>query len=244
MATWVTHLMIADGVVKQIPYLCRHEFFVGNIAPDCNVENEDWTSFTPSRQVTHWMENERKTAADCDRFLHEYVEKKENLDIKEKSFLLGYYAHLITDAEFQRFIRDEDRVKTCWDRVKQDPELSQQALSVEETWDSVKKLISGRERMKDIYSIEAEYLETHPESGYITDIVCLQEFPDYVDYFPKGAIVRKVKVMGYMPEKEVSQYPYIAMSKEEYYYFVKRTTEAVIKALESYRNNHNSWKME
>lgn len=244
MATWVTHLMIADGVVKQIPYLCRHEFFVGNIAPDCNVENEDWTSFTPSRQVTHWMENERKTAADCDRFLHEYVEKKENLDIKEKSFLLGYYAHLITDAEFQRFIRDEDRVKTCWDRVKQDPELSQQALRVEETWDSVKKLISGRERMKDIYSIEAEYLETHPESGYITDIVCLQEFPDYVDYFPKGAIVRKVKVIGYMPEKEVSQYPYIAMSKEEYHYFVKRTTELVIKALESYRNNHNSWKME
>ncbi len=244
MATWVTHLMIADGVVKQIPYLCRHEFFVGNIAPDCNVENEDWTSFTPSRQVTHWMENERKTAADCDRFLHEYVEKKENLDIKEKSFLLGYYAHLITDAEFQRFIRDEDRVKTCWDRVKQDPELSQQALSVEETWDSVKKLISGRERMKDIYSIEAEYLETHPESGYITDIVCLQEFPDYVDYFPKGAIVRKVKVMGYMPEKEVSQYPYIAMSKEEYHYFAKRTTEVAIKTLESYRNNHNSWKME
>lgn len=70
MASWVTHLMIADGVVKQISYLCRHEIFVGNIAPDCNVENEDWTSFTPSREVTHWMENERKTAADCDRFLY------------------------------------------------------------------------------------------------------------------------------------------------------------------------------
>jgi hypothetical protein len=27
-----------------------------------------------------------------------------------KSFLLGYYAHLITDAEFQRYIRYEKRV--------------------------------------------------------------------------------------------------------------------------------------
>ena len=71
MATWVTHLMVADEVIKKIPSLCKHEFFVGNIAPDCNVENEDWISFIPSREVTHWMGNERKTAADCDRFLHE-----------------------------------------------------------------------------------------------------------------------------------------------------------------------------
>ena len=42
-----------------------------------------------------------------DRFLHEYVEKKEKIDNREESFLLGYYAHLITDAECQRYIRDE-----------------------------------------------------------------------------------------------------------------------------------------
>jgi len=237
MATWVTHLMVADEVIKQMPFLCRHEFFVGNIAPDCNVENEDWTSFTPSREVTHWMGNERKTAADCDRFLHEYIESKQNLGIEEESFLLGYYAHLITDAEHQRFIRDENRVKACWDRIKQHPELSKQAVGMEETWDSVKKLINGRERMKDMYSLEAEYLESHPESGYITDIVGLEEFPDYIDYLPKGAIARKVSVMGYMPKKEVSQYPYIGMSKEEYNCFAKRATELVVEAIEKYREN-------
>ena len=53
MATWVTHLMIADGVLQHFPSLDRHGFCVGNIAPDCNVENEDWTAFTPSREVTH-----------------------------------------------------------------------------------------------------------------------------------------------------------------------------------------------
>ena len=111
---------------------------------------------------------------------------------------------------------------------------------MEETWDSVKKLIGGRERMKDIYSIEADYLEANPKSGYIIDIVCLKDFPDYIDYLPAGAIARKVKVMGYMPEKEVSQYPYIGMSKEEYSFFVKRVTELVVEAIEKYMDEHRS----
>ncbi len=234
LATWVTHLMIADGVINNISSLCRHEFFVGNIAPDCNVENEDWTSFTPSREVTHWMGNRRKDASDCDRFLHEYIEKKENLDKQEESFLLGYYAHLITDAEFQRYTRDEERVKASWDRIKQHPELSKLSAGMEETWDSVKVLIKGEERMKDIYSLERDYLDLHLESGYLTDIMDLDEFPDYIDYLPKGAIVRKVKVMGYMPQKEISQYPYIGMSVEEYNYFISTATKMVVEAIEGF----------
>jgi predicted acetyltransferase len=45
MATWITHLMIADGVLERISNLNKRGFCVGNIAPDCNVENEDWTAF-------------------------------------------------------------------------------------------------------------------------------------------------------------------------------------------------------
>lgn len=235
MATWVTHLIVADGVLDSIPFLCKHEFCVGNIAPDCNVENEDWTCFTPSREITHWMGSEWKNASDCERFLHEYIEKKADLDIKEESFLLGYYAHLITDAEFQRFIRDETRVKTCWNRIKQHPELSKLAVGMEETWDSVKILIKGTERTKDIYSLERVYLDSHPDSGYFTDIVGLDEFPDYIDYLPKGAIVRKVKVMGYIPQKEVGQYPYIAISEDEYNCFISNAIKMVTDAIEKYK---------
>lgn len=46
---------------------------MGNIAPDCNIPNENWTEFTPSRQVTHWMQDKRKKASDCDRFYEEYI---------------------------------------------------------------------------------------------------------------------------------------------------------------------------
>ncbi len=39
MAEWVSHLIVADRVLEQLPHLKRHEFCVGNIAPDCKDEN-------------------------------------------------------------------------------------------------------------------------------------------------------------------------------------------------------------
>lgn len=233
MATWVTHLMVADGVLEQVSGLDRHGFCVGNIAPDCNVENEDWTEYTPPRAVTHWMSGERKTASDCDRFYKEYVEnrRQEIRTEEEYSFLMGYYAHLITDAEFQRYIRDEDRVASAWRRIREHPSLWEKGAGMPENWDSVKLLIDRRERMKDFYRIEAEYLERHPASGYFTEILNLKTFPDYIDYLPAGAIVRKISVMGYLPRKEVSKYPYIGMTREEYERFVERAIQLVAEAV-------------
>lgn len=230
MASWVTHLMIADRVLDVIPELDRHGFCVGNIAPDCNVENDDWTKFIPSREITHWMSAERKTASDSERFYSEYIlgRMREIVPTEELSFLLGYYAHLVADAEFQGWIRDENRVASSWVRIKACSSLSEQAIGMPETWDSVKKLIDKNERMKDIYSIEAEYLEKHPDSGYFSEILSLKEFPDYIDYLPKGAIARKIKVMGYLPKKEVSTHPFVAMTREEYTTFLNRATERIV----------------
>ena len=230
MASWVTHLMIADRVLESIPWLCRHEFCVGNIAPDCNVENEDWTQFTPSREVTHWMSADRKKASDCERFYQEYiVNRRDKITTdKELSFLLAYYAHLITDAEFQRYTRDEQRVADAWNRIKMHPVLSVRSAGMAENWDSVKLLINRKERMKDIYTIEAEYLEEHPSSGYLTEILSLKAFPDYIGYLPQGAIVRKIGVMGYLPQKEDSEYPFVGMTREEYEIFIANATALVI----------------
>jgi len=238
MATWVTHLMVADRVLEQVPELARHEFCVGNIAPDCNVENEDWTQFIPPREVTHWMSAERKVAADCERFYVEYMEnrKQEIGSLEELSFLFGYYSHLITDAEFQRILRDKDRVAACWERIEGHPELSQMAAGMPKTWDSVKKLINKQERMKDIFTIEAEYLEAHPESGFLTELLELKEFPDYIDYLPSGAIVRKIGAMGYLPQKEESRYPYVGMTREEYMSIVDSSVELVAEAFKRHWN--------
>lgn len=230
MATWVTHLMIADGVLKRLPDLNRHGFCVGNIAPDCNIENEDWTAFTPSREVTHWMQGERKKASDCDAFCDAYILKRKSKikSAEEYAFLLGYYSHLITDAAFQAMIRDKDRVKAVWMRIKADEDLSVAGAGMDETWDSAKRLIPKKERMREIYAMETEYLSVHPNSGYLTEILPLKSFPDYIDYLPQGCIVRKIGVMGYLPEPDNSINKFITMSKDEYANFVKDTIQLVV----------------
>ena len=230
MATWVTHLMIADSVLQHFPSLDRHGFCVGNIAPDCNVENEDWTAFTPSREVTHWMQGARKKAADCDAFYEQYIAKRrERIQATEEyAFLMGYYAHLITDAAFQKMIRDEARVKAVWKRIKENENLREQSAGIEESWDNAKKLIPKRVWVGHIYSLEAEYLNAHPDSGYLTEILPLKAFPDYIDYLPKGAIVRKIGVMGYLPEINESLGEWIAISREEYEAYIQETIQTIV----------------
>ena len=223
--------MIADSVLQHIPSLDRRGFCVGNIAPDCNVENEDWTAFTPSREVTHWMQGERKKASDCDAFYEQYIEKRRDgiQSAEEYAFLMGYYAHLITDAAFQKMIRDEDRVKAVWKRIKENEELRERSVGMEESWDNAKKLIPKRVWVGHIYSLEAEYLNAHPGSGYMTEILPLKDFPDYIDYLPAGAIVRKIGVMGYLPKINENLIDWIAISREEYEAYIQETIQMILK---------------
>ncbi|MCR4793301.1 MAG: zinc dependent phospholipase C family protein [Lachnospiraceae bacterium] len=233
MAEWVTHLWVADEVLKRLPWLDRHGFCVGNIAPDCNLLNEEGTDFVPSREVTHWMNGRRKTADDSKEFYDKYVLSRMD-DIKtteELSFLLGYYSHLITDAEIQRIIRDPGRVAAAWERIKKVPELTEKAAGQPEDWDTVKRLFPKDDRMKDFFSIEREYLDAHPDSGWYTEIKGLEYFPDYIDYLPKQSIPKKIKMMYYEPLGEQSMYPYLAFSKEEYTDFVERAIALVTDAL-------------
>ena len=222
MATWITHLKIADSVLRKYPGLDRRGFCVGNIAPDCNVENADWTAFTPPREVTHWMRGERKLAADCDAFCDQYILKRGDAvrSEEEYAFLLGYYAHLIVDAAFQAFIRDENRVRNVWKRIRADEALCEKAAGCDESWDAVKKLIPRDERMREIAAMEAEYLRDNPRSGYLTEIIPLKQFPDYIDYLPSGGIVRKIGVMGGVPETDESLEP-VSISREEYAAFTE-----------------------
>ena len=230
MATWVTHLMIADSVLKHFPNIDRRGFCVGNIAPDGNVENEDWTAFTPSREVTHWMQGARKKASDCDAFYDEYIAKRRDRiqSTEEFAFLMGYYAHLITDAAFQKMIRDEDRVKAVWKRIKGNEDLRERSAGMEETWDNAKKLIPKKVWIGHIYSLEAEYLNAHPDSGYMTEILPLKAFPDYIDYLPEGAIVRKIGVMGYLPRINEELGEWIALSREEYEAYIQETIQTIV----------------
>ena len=230
MASWITHLMIADGVLHHFPNLDRRGFCVGNIAPDCNLENGDWTSFTPPREVTHWMQATRKKSSDCDLFCEEYIiqHRNEIHSAEEYAFLLGYYSHLLTDVAFQAMTRNADRLKAAWSRIRMNEDYSKASIGMEETWDAIKVLIPKKERMRQIYAIEWEYLRDHPDSGYLTEILPLKNFPDYIDYLPVGAIARKIGVMGYLPKPDESEAPFLAITRDEYQSYVSDTTQKII----------------
>ena len=233
MPEWVTHMMVADRILVEFPQLDRHGFYVGNIAPDCNIQNEDWTSFTPPRAVTHWMQGERKAVSDVDAFCEEYILKRRGQISpgEEYSFLLGYYTHLITDAVFQESIRNKERVAAAWARMKADTELMEKLTKLaeengawpEENWDTAKRLLPRDERMREMHSLEAEYLKAHPNSGYLTDIMQLKEFPDYIDYLPHGSIAYKIPYLGSYLPKIYSEARFIGYSREEFKRFLNET---------------------
>ncbi len=221
MASHVTHLMVADGVLVLLPHLRSKEFCVGNIAPDCNIENEDFTAFIPPREVTHMMSTGEKREEDCEAFFERYLEGEE-LQSARGSFLLGYYSHLLTDAAFTRFMRSKERIQRMWARIeKRFPDTM-----LPHTWENAKKLIPKAERMAEIHAIEARYLTSHPRSGYLTEILPLKHFPDYIDLLPPNAIVPKIRRVGYLPKDTLTKEP-IGVTEEEYLCFVHETAEHI-----------------
>lgn len=226
MATWATHLIIADQLSARLN-ADRRGFCVGNIAPDCNIENADWSAFTPPREVTHFMSGKKKSYSDCEAFREKYLRKPENTE--RFAFFLGYYTHLLTDVAFQDMLRDEKRVKSVWTRIM-DSDLANEAAELPRTFDSIKILLPKQTREREFEYLESLYLNENPDSGYLTEILPLKEFPDYTDFLPPGAIVRKVRMMT-IPRREPVKLIFI--SKPEFDTFILDTVMMIAEKLET-----------
>lgn len=205
--------MIVDRLIDLGLLLDKKGFTVGNIAPDCNVENEDWTEFTPPRSVTHWMNNNSKLSADYDGFYNEYIKEKSFESSEKLAFMYGYYSHLIVDVEFQNFVRDTKRIKNMYKRIKSNPELYAHLEDKSENFDTMKHAFGRETIFQDIFAKELNYINSNHDSGYNTILKNIQNFPDYIDYLPKGSIIRKLNVIK-------SEYNF-KFDREEFYFFSK-----------------------
>jgi len=233
MATWVTHLMISDIILSRFPNLDRRGFCVGSIAPDCNIENEDWTAFIPPREVTHWMRDGKKDLIGAERFFQSYALPcvHEPASREKLSFMLGYYVHLIADVAYPAFVHDEERVGRMWNRFLHDERLRSDAQTLSPSWEHAKRLVSKEARMRELSLIEAEYLQVNPESGFLTEIIPLKMFPDYLDYLLPGSITRKVRIMAQIPKPDPSLHDPIVITREELYGYVQRTAAQCMELL-------------
>lgn len=84
------------------------------------------------------MRGKHKLLCDAERFLEELVKPREAMAEKELSFLLGYYTHLVTDAEYHRFAIDGERICAAMQRIMACPPLAKKASGKENSWETVK----------------------------------------------------------------------------------------------------------
>jgi uncharacterized membrane protein len=102
MADWLTHLRTAHSVIDKIDFPVDEEkYYIGTIATDCGkikFDDNGKKYYDPSRYISHWTDDitDWDRPVHYDRFYDKYL--KNETDHIKKSFYMGYYIHLLTDA--------------------------------------------------------------------------------------------------------------------------------------------------
>lgn len=101
MASWLTHLRIAEKIKQKVDGIDFPYFIIGSIAPDSGIPDESQRNYTPSKEVTHLRYEKGDSSFDMDEaaFFNNYLipEKLMTRSDSTRSFLWGYYFHLIAD---------------------------------------------------------------------------------------------------------------------------------------------------
>ena len=114
MATWLTHIRVAELVYNRLCIIKDAPlFFAGSIAPDNGFEAD----------ISHWCVNGDKSTCDIKGFYRDYVLNRRSST--ELDFYIGYYVHLYTDLVWQKqkilpLIKqgtDIKSIKQAWQKV-------------------------------------------------------------------------------------------------------------------------------
>lgn len=104
MATWLTHLRIAEKIKERIPGISLPYLMIGSIAPDSGTPDEQQRNYNPPKELTHFKTviNGNKNKIDLEAFYNKYLAPSKiiNRSDKTRSFLWGYYFHLIADSHW------------------------------------------------------------------------------------------------------------------------------------------------
>ncbi len=172
MATWGAHIRIADYILDNGINLEKKEFVVGNIGPDCNRANEDWTAYIPSKKITHWYDETNKM--NPENFYNKYIKDIVFDDLKYKSFIVGYYTHLLSDVEWWGYVKSEILGHDFFERLYEDRNIK---WELDEDW----------------FQHDVVYLKNTLESSYYKILPYVDEFPIYLDYFNKNDFEDKIE---------------------------------------------------
>ena len=214
MASWMVHLRVADKLLSHLDGIDETAFVVGNIAPDSGVPNSDWTSFDPPKSVSHFKAYPDPAGAFCAKYCNDEVKK--SCSGREHSFFLGYYTHLLTDAEWVNEIYRP--------LLRAHPEEAAEDRSA---------LV--RAAKEDWYDLDFLYLEQHPDFRAFSIYENTVDFDNtFMDIFPADAFEdRRRYICAFYRSGEHGDLhrAYRYLTPERAGEFVERTAENVLKAI-------------
>ena len=227
MATWGSHFRIAEIILKKYDKLNRKCFAIGNIGPDCCLPNKNWSAFTPSRDVSHftitkvsnWLEtNTFRFMINDLKFFSKYLIDFNLISPQDnRSFLLGYFLHLITDNLWNYYIMKPLK-EEYFREFQKNPDF---------IW-VVKK---------DWYDLDKIYITENKDSLFWTDFLEAEYNEDFINFLPREGVQRQLEYIKKL--YQISEEEYIRILKRKYVYlektemdqFVQNSSNVILKVL-------------
>jgi len=182
---------------------------IGNLGPDLNIQAEDWESFKPPGDVTHFRTSSEDEFWSSDMgFYNQYLSNLEwpGEDPQRFSFLLGYFFHLLTDNLWHLKVG----------APTQDRYAEQFAADSDFIW----------EVKRDWYGLDFIYLRDHPGADFWLPFIDSEYSQDYLDFFPPEVMQEKLAYIKSFYQRQDEKIT--ALFQRDFIYLSEKTMNAFI----------------
>lgn len=216
------HLRVADTLLSQLDGISETEFIMGNIAPDSGVPNGDWSEYNPSKDISHFFEedeNSRKRISIQKYIDRHFTKEMQKGYIREQySFYLGYLVHLMTDILWVKEI-DPICIKKSPEEYRQNPEGT--------VW----------KWKKEFFDLDALFLRENPDFRAFAVFSNAKGFKNqYMDIFSPEAFDNRREYITdfYCAQRDDLDREYVYITEKETADFVKTSAQTIKNRLSEY----------
>ena len=165
MATWITHLRMAEKFKRDFNSKEFNYFLIGNIAPDSGVVDYKTKTYIPSSDISHFRKKKEGRFVNHNLdFYFTYL--KPSGTPEERAFFQGYFIHLFLDELYGHYL-----YRPLKKRLRREIEENPNHIwEIKDNWAAADFLYLENNREWDIWkrfsllSFHHEWLDFYPSS--------------------------------------------------------------------------------